>query len=221
MLKDRDMKRLLLLLVAVVMIAPMAEAKKRETAEEVELKTRHYSGWEWGAQGRFNLVFYDLSYMKVYNEAPVKEYFAGVKTADDKAMLGGTFLLNGGYFINNNWKVGFELGAQVQYNHTFMPISVTGHYFYGTRKNCLFNFVTLGTNMLAEKGSLRFGANGSAGVGFRIQSPYSVLKYDIVLGYQSVMLNPKPHGGDFSFNSDDVKFHRVNQSIYIGLGVTF
>lgn len=215
------MKRLFLLLVAVLMIVPMAEAKRRETPEEIERKTRNYSGWEWGAQARFNLVFYDMNYMKVYNETPVKEYFAGLKTADDKAMLGGNFMLNGGYFLNNHWKIGLELGAQIQYNHTFIPVSVTGHYFYGTRKNCLFNFVTLGTNMLIESGAVRFGANGTGGLGVRLQSPDSKLKYDIVLGYQAVMLNPAPHSGSFQYKPGDVKFHAVNQSVFIGLGVYF
>lgn len=220
LLTDSTMKKILLLLVAFTLIAPMAEAKRRETPEEIERKTRHYSGWEWGAQGRFSLIFYNLDYTKVYDEAPVKDYFAGVKSSDDKAMLGGNIMLNGGYFINNHWKIGLEAGAQIQYNHTFVPISVTGHYFYGTRKNCLFNFVSVGTNLLFDKG-VRFGANGTGGVGVRIQSPDSKLKYDIMLGYQAVMLNPKPHGGDFSFNSKDVKYHRVNQGVYIGLGLTF
>ncbi len=214
------MKRLLLLLLAFAIIVPVAEAKKRETQEEVERKTRNYSGWEWGAQGRFGLIYYQLDYTKVYNETPVKEYFAGVKSADDKAMLGGNIMLNGGYFINNHWKIGLEAGAQIQYNHTFVPVSVTGHYFYGTRKNCLFNFVSLGTNMLFNKG-VHFGANGAGGVGVRIQSPDSSLKYDIMLGYQAVMLNPKKQGGDYSFNSKDVRYHQVNQGVYIGLGISF
>ena len=217
---DSVMKRFLLLLLAIVLVAPVAEAKKRETAEEIERKTRHYSGWEWGAEGRFGLLFYEMGYTKVYNEKPVTEYFAGVKNADGKAMLGGNVMLNGGYFLNNHWKLGFELGAQMQYNHTFVPVSLTGHYYYGTRKNCLFNFVSLGTNMLFNK-SVRFGLNGSGGVGVRIQSPESKYKYDLLLGYQAVMLNPRPHGGEFEVDVKDVKYHRVNQGIYIGFGFHF
>ena len=217
---DSVMKRFLLLLLAIVLVAPVAEAKKRETAEEIERKTRHYSGWEWGAEGRFGLLFYEMGYTKVYNEKPVTEYFAGVKNADGNAMVGGNVMLNGGYFLNNHWKVGFELGAQMQYNHTFVPVSLTGHYYYGTRKNCLFNFVSLGTNMLFNKG-VRFGLNGSGGVGVRIQSPESKYKYDLLLGYQAVMLNPRPHGGEFEFDVKDVKYHRVNQGIYIGFGFHF
>lgn len=215
------MKRLLLLLMAVMMIVPSVEAKKRETPEEIERKTRHYSGWEWGAQGRFNLVYYDLVYTKVYNEASVKKYYAGLKTESGKAMLGGSFMLNGGYFINNHWKVGVELGAQIQYNYAFVPISVTGHYFYGERKNCLFNFVSVGTNMLTQKGSVRFGANGTGGVGVRLQSPDSKLKYDIMLGYQAVMVNPAPRTGAFGYMPKDVNYKVVNQSVYIGLGISF
>ena len=98
------MKKLVLLLLAVMMIVPSVEAKKRETPEEKERKTRHYSGWEWGAQGRFNLVFYNMDYTGVNGEAPVKRYYAGVKTESDKAMLGGSFSLNGGYFLNNHLK---------------------------------------------------------------------------------------------------------------------
>jgi hypothetical protein len=135
-------------------------------------------------------------------------------------MIGGNVMFNGGYFLNNHWKLGFELGAQMQYNHTFVPISLTGHYYYGTRKNCLFNFVSLGTNMLFNKG-VRFGLNGSGGVGVRIQSPESKYKYDIMLGYQAVMLNPRPHGGEFGFDAKDVKYRRVNQGIYLGFGFHF
>lgn len=204
-----------MILVALMMlfIVPTAEAKRRETAEEIEKKTRHYEGWEFGAVGRFSLVFYDLDYMRIKGQKAVRAYEAQTK-------FGGNVMLNAGYFINNHWKIGVEAGAQIQYNHTVIPIYATAHYFYGTRKNCLFNFVSVGTNMLFDKG-VRFGANGTGGVGVRIQSPDSKLKYDIMLGYQAVMLNPKPHGGDFSFNSKDVKYHRVNQGVYIGLGLTF
>lgn len=216
-----SMKRLLLLLVALVMIVPMAEAKRRETPEEIERKTRHYSGWEWGAQGRFALTFYELNYQKVYNEAPVKSYFAGVKHLDSgKAMLGGNVMINGGYFIDNNWKVGLEIGGQFQYNHIVVPISAKVHYFYGKRKNCLFNFLGVGTNMLFDKGA-RFGVNGEGGVGYRMQSPNSKLKYEIVLGYQAIMFNPRPYGGGYQFRPGDVKFKRLNQSVFIGLGVYF
>lgn len=215
------MKKLVLLLLAVMMIVPSVEAKKRETPEEKERKTRHYSGWEWGAQGRFNLVFYNMDYTRVNGEAPVKRYYAGVKTESDKAMLGGSFSLNGGYFLNNHLKLGLEVGAQIQYNYTFVPISVTGHYFYGERKNCLFNFVSIGTNMLTQRGTVRFGANGSGGVGVRIQSPDSKLKYDIMLGYQAVMLSPAPHDGDFQFKPKDINYKVVNQSVFIGLGIAF
>ncbi|MBQ2784330.1 MAG: hypothetical protein IJE99_04965 [Alistipes sp.] len=207
------MKRFVLLLVAVLMILPSAEAKRRETPEEIERKTRHYSGWEWGAEGRFNLVFYDMDYQKVFNESPVKSYRAWAK-------FGGNFMLNGGYFINNNWKVGLELGAQIQYNYTVMPVAVTARYFYGKRKNCLFNFVNVGTNMLFKNG-VRFGALGEGGVGVRLQSPDSKFKYDIIIGYQAIMMNPKPQGGEFQFNAKDINYKKVNQSVYIGLGINF
>ena len=207
------MKRFVLLLVAVLMILPSAEAKRRETPEEIERKTRHYSGWEWGAEGRFNLVFYDMDYQKVFNESPVKSYRAWAK-------FGGNFMLNGGYFINNNWKVGLELGAQIQYNYTVMPVAVTARYFYGKRKNCLFHFVNVGTNMLFKNG-VRFGALGEGGVGVRLQSPDSKFKYDIIIGYQAIMMNPKPQGGEFQFNAKDVNYKKVNQSVYIGLGINF
>lgn len=202
-----------MLLMAALMIMPTAEAKRRESAEEIERKTRHYAGWEWGGEARFDLVFYDMTYSKVYNENAVKSYAA-------QAKFGGNVMLNGGYFINNNWKLGLELGAQMQYNYTFMPVAVTAKYFYGTRKNCLFNFVNMGTNVLFQKG-LRFGALGEGGLGVRIQAPDSDLKYDIILGYQALMLNPRPQGGDYAYPNSDVNFKKVNQSVYIGLGVSF
>lgn len=205
------MKRFILLLLAVIAIVPTTEAKRRETPEEIARKTRHYAGWEWSAEGRFNLIFCDTSFEKVLNEPLVMSYNA-------QAKLGGDVLVGGGYFINNNWRVGFELGAQIQYNYTVMPVAITARYFYGTRKNCLFNFVNAGTNVLFNKG-LRFGALAEGGVGVRLQSPDSPLKYDIMLGYKATMLNPRPHGGDFV--ADKVNFKKVNQSVYIGLGVNF
>jgi hypothetical protein len=207
------MKKVFLLLMAALMIIPTAEAKRRETPEEVELKTRHYQGWEWGAQARFDLVFYDMTYSKVFNDAAVKSYAA-------QAKFGGNVMLNGGYFINNNWKLGLELGAQMQYNYTLMPVAVTAQYFYGKRKTCLFTFVNVGTNMLFNKG-VRFGALGEGGVGVRIQSPESKFKYDIILGYQALMLNPRPQGGQYQYNGQDVNFKKVNQSVFIGLGLSF
>ena len=199
-----------MLLMAAMMIIPTAEAKRRETPEEIARKTREYKGWEWGAEARFDLVFYDMGYSRVLNSAAVNWYQA-------QARLGGNVMLNGGYFINNNWKVGFELGAQMQYNYTVMPVAVTARYFYGTRKNCLFNFVNLGTNVLFNKG-MRFGALGEGGVGVRLQSPESKFKYDILLGYQALMINPRPQSGDYQVKAN---YKRVNQSVYLGLGINF
>jgi hypothetical protein len=207
------MKKAILLLMAAMMIIPTAEAKRRESEEEIERKTRHYQGWEWGAEARLDLVFYDMTYSKVLNDPAVMSYKA-------QAKFGGNVMLNGGYFINNNWRLGLELGAQMQYNYTVMPVAVTARYFYGTRKNCLFNFVNVGTNVLFNNG-MRFGALGEGGVGVRLQSPESKLKYDIILGYQALMLNPRPHGGDFTLPNSKVKFKKLNQSVYLGFGISF
>lgn len=207
------MKKAILLLIVALMIIPTAEAKRRETPDEIARKTREYKGWEWGAEARFDLVFYDMIYSKVYNDAAKKSYAA-------QAKFGGNVMLNGGYFITNNWKVGLEIGAQMQYNYTMMPLAVTAQYFYGKRKNCLFNFVNLGTNVLFQKG-MRFGALGEAGVGVRLQSPQSKLKYNIIIGYQALMLNPRPKSGQFGFSKGDVNYKRVNQSVYLGVGIAF
>jgi hypothetical protein len=117
--------------------------------------------------------------------------------------------------------VGVELGAQIQYDYTSVPIYATAHYFYGTRKNCLFNFLNLGTNVLFDKG-LRFGATGAGGVGFRIQTPDSHCKYDIMLGYQALMLNPRPVVKEpFNYSPKDINRKRLDQCVFIGLGVSF
>lgn len=204
------MKRVLLLLLVALMIVPTAEAKRRETPEEIERKTRHYKGWEWGAEGRFDLIYYELNYQKVFGDSADKSYRAFAK-------FGGNVMLNGGYFINNHWKLGLEIGAQMQYNHTVVPIAVTARYFYGKRKNCLFNFVNVGTNILFDRG-MRFGALGEGGVGVRLQSPDSKHKYDIMIGYQALMMNPRAKQGDYNISS---KFHKLNQAVYIGLGINF
>ena len=44
---------------------PSAEAKRRETAEEIERKTRKYEGWEQSVSARFALIFYDAKYMHI------------------------------------------------------------------------------------------------------------------------------------------------------------
>lgn len=206
-------KTLLLVLLALVAITS-AEAKRRETPEEIERKTRHYSGWEWGATGRFNLLFYELDYMRVANESPVSAYKAHAK-------CGGSVLLNGGYFINNHWKVGMELGAQIQYDYTSVPIYATAHYYYGTRKTCFFNFVNVGTNAIFTKG-MRFGATGAGGLGVRIQAPDKDYKVDITLGYEALMMNPRPVIKEpYGYSPKDVNRKRLDQCVFLGLGVTF
>lgn len=208
------MKKTLLLVLLALLTIPTAEAKRRETPEEIERKTRHYSGWEWGAAGRFDLIFCELDYMRVANESPVKAYKSHAK-------FGGNIMVNGGYFLNNHWKLGMELGAQIQYDYTVVPIYATAHYFYGTRKNCLFNFVNLGTNVLFDKG-LRFGSTCAGGVGFRIQTPDSHCKYDITLGYQALLMHPRPVIKEpFNYKPSDVHRKRFDQGVFIGFGVSF
>ena len=208
------MKRLLLAVLLLLVAIPSVEAKRRETPEEIERKTRHYSGWEWGASARFGLVFYELDHMRITGESAVKAYQSQTK-------LGGNIMLNGGYLINNHWRVGLEAGAQIQYNHTVVPIYATAHYFYGKRKNCLFNFLNVGTNILFDKGA-RFGALGAGGVGFRFQGPEKNHKIDIMVGYQAIMMTPRPYlNGSYSFNAKDVRLQEVNQSVFIGIGVAF
>lgn len=208
------MKRFIIVALLMLMAVPMAEAKRRETPEEIERKTRHYSGWEWGAAGRVSLVFYEEAHMRILGQPAVRAY-------KSQAKMGGNIMLNGGYFLSNHWKLGLELGAQIQYNYTVVPIYVTAHYFYGKRKNCLFNFVNAGTNILFDKG-LRFGTTAAGGVGFRFQSPDNNHKIDLMLGYQALMLSPRPvikH--PFGYEPKDVKRIAFNQSVFLGIGISF
>lgn len=208
------MKKLLFLLLFIAFIAPQTEAKRRESEEEIARKTRHYSGWEYGVSGRVGLYFYEMDYMRIKGQSGVDAYTSHAK-------MGGNVMLNAGYFINNHWKLGVEAGAQIQYNYTFVPIYLTAHYHYGKRKNNFFNFLNLGTNVLFDKG-LRFGATAAGGVGVRLQSPDSKHKYDITLGYQALLLSPRPViEGDFSFKAKDVTRIELNQSVFIGFGFTF
>lgn len=208
------MKRLFLLVMLVFLMAPIAEAKRRETPEEIEQKSRHYSGWEWGAAGRVNLLFYNLDKTVIMNQRPSKVYIA-------KADVGGSVMLNGGYFLSNNWKLGLEMGAYMQRDITMMPAYLTAHYFYGKRKNCLFNFLNVGTNVVFEKG-MRFGFTGAGGVGFRLQGKDSNSKIDIMLGYQTNLMRPRPvTEGEFHFKQEDMSRIRLNQSVFLGIGVAF
>lgn len=208
------MKKLILILLALAVFIPSAEAKRRETPEEIERKTRNYHGWEWGVNGRFNLVFYDMNYTKVFNEKGVQDYRAWAK-------FGGSATFNAGYFFNNHWRLGAEIGAQIQYDYTTIPVVATLHYYYGKRKTCLFNFVNLGTNLLINSG-MRAGATGAGGVGIRIQTPDSKTKYEITLGYQALMMRPRPDdSGQFGYLNDDVTRIKLDQSVFIGLGVFF
>ncbi|MBR2436206.1 MAG: hypothetical protein IKB24_01610 [Alistipes sp.] len=208
------MRKFLVLLLLVAMTIPVAEARRRETPEEIERKTRHYQGWEKGVSLRASLIFYELDRTRIVGEKAVRTY-------TDQAKFGGNVMLHAGYFINNHWKVGAEIGAQIQYNHTVIPVYATAHYYYGTRKNCLFNFVNLGTNLLFDKG-IRLGSNCAGGVGYRIQAPDSKYKYDIMVGYQATLLRPRPEmEGIFQYKESDVKRHEFNQGVFIGFTLTF
>ena len=214
----------------VLLSIPTAEAKRRETAEEIERKTRKYEGWEQSVSARFALIFYDAKYMHIAGEPAQRSY-------SSKAHIGGSFTYGGGYLINNHWRIGAEIGIQPQFNYTVMPIYATAHYFYGKRKNCLFNFVNVGTNMLfnsvsksdatnvayvGDKKFVRFGATGAGGIGVRLQSPNSSDKVDIMIGYQALLLSPRPViNGSFGYKPQDVKRLELNQQVFIGVGITF
>lgn len=213
-----------------ILAIPTAEAKRRESEEEIARKTRHYEGWEWGAAARASLIFYEMDYMKIKGQPGQQAYKAQTK-------FGGNVLINGGYNINNHWRVGAEAGVQIQYNYkAIIPVYLTAHYFYGTRKNCVFNFVNLGTNMLfngvkksdmdvaylEDNKSVRFGALAAGGFGVRLQSPDSSDKFDIMIGYQALMLSPRPViKGEFGYKPQDVKRLELNQQVFIGVGITF
>ena len=102
------MKRLLLIALLFILAIPVAEAKRRETEEEIARKTRNYEGWEWGASARASLIFYEMDYMKIKGQPSQMAY-------KSQAKFGGDVLLNAGYFLNNHWKLGAELGVQMQF----------------------------------------------------------------------------------------------------------
>lgn len=225
------MKRFLLIALLFILAIPVAEAKRRETEEEIARKTRNYQGWEYGLSARASLIFYEMDYMAIKGQPSQMAYKSHAK-------FGGDILLNAGYFLNNHWKLGAELGVQMQYNYkAIIPVYLTAHYYYGKRKTCLFNFVNLGTNMLFngvskddatnvayldDNRSLRFGLTGAGGVGIRLQSPDGSDKYDIMIGYQALMLSPRPViKGSFGYKPQDVKRLALNQQVFIGLGITF
>ncbi|MBQ5736884.1 MAG: hypothetical protein IIV52_04145 [Alistipes sp.] len=225
------MKRFLLIALLLILAIPTAEAKRRETEEEIAMKTRHNEGWEWGAQARASLIFYEMDYMAIKGQSPQTAYKAHAK-------FGGNILLNAGYHLTNHWRLGVETGVQIQYNYkAIVPLYLTAHYFYGKRKNCLFNFVNVGTNMLfnsvsksdatnvayvGDKKFVRFGATGAGGIGVRLQSPNSSDKVDIMIGYQALLLSPRPViNGSFGYKPQDVKRLELNQQVFIGVGITF
>ena len=208
------MKRLVIFLFIVLFAMPTAEAKRRETAEERERKTRNYEGWEQSVSGRFALIFYDAKYMQITGEPAQRTY-------SSKAHIGGSFTYGGGYLINNHWRVGAEIGIQPQFNYTVMPVYATAHYFYGTRKNCLFNFVNIGTNVLFNEG-MRFGGIYAGGIGFRFQGMDSYNKIDLMLGYQLLQTSPRPTIKEpYAFDAKDVKLRGTNQSVFIGVSYSF
>lgn len=208
------MKRLVIFLLLTLLAMPTAEAKRRETAEEIERKTRKYEGWEQSASARFALIFYDAKYMHITGQPAQRTYRS-------KVHIGGSFTYGGGYLINNHWRVGAELGIQPQFNCTVMPIYATAHYFYGKRKNCLFNFVNVGTNILFDKG-MRFGGIYAGGIGFRFQGVDSYNKIDLMLGYQLLQTSPRPTIKEpYAFDAKDVKLRGTNQSVFIGLSYSF
>jgi hypothetical protein len=75
--------------------------------------------------------------------------------------------------------------------------------------------------VLFNKG-VRFGATGAGGVGVRLQSPDSDHKFDIMIGYQAIMLNPRPVIKEpYCYSPKDVNRKVLNQSVFIGIGVNF
>lgn len=208
------MKRLALLLILCVLSIPTVEAKRRETPEEIERKTRKYEGWEQTVSGRFALIFYEGSRTNIEGQATERSY-------KSLARIGGSFTYGGGYLINNHWRIGAEIGVQPQYNYTLMPAYLTAHYFYGKRKNCLFNFVNVGTNILFEKG-MRFGGLYAGGIGFRFQGMDSYSKIDITLGYQLLHTSPRPVvKPPYAFATGDLKRRGINQAVFVGLSYSF
>ena len=102
-----------------------------------------------------------------------------------------------------------------------MPVYATAHYFYGTRKNCLFNFLNIGTNVLFDEG-MRFGGIYAGGIGFRFQGMDSYNKIDLMLGYQLLQTSPRPTIKEpYAFDAKDVKLRGTNQSVFIGVSYSF
>ncbi len=210
------MKKLVTLLLLLACIATAAEAKRRETPEEAAKRIRNYSGWEFGASGRVNFIFYELQHMKVADEAAVNAH-----RIPKKQLMGGDILFNAGYFLNNHWKMGIETGVQLQYNGPLVPIYATVHHYYGKRKNCLFNFFNIGTNMLFDHG-VRMGGMAGIGGGYRIPVKESKMNVDLMIGYQATLLRPRPTvNGGYAFDRKDIKLQEVNQMVYVGIGVSF
>lgn len=208
------MKRLVIFLLLTLLAIPTAEAKRRETAEVRERKTRKYEGWEHSFSGRFALILYDATYMKIADEPSQRSY-------SSKAHIGGSFTYGAGYLINNHWRVGAEIGIQPQFNYIPMPVYATAHYFYGKRKNCLFNFVNVGTNVIFD-GGMRFGGLYAGGVGFRFQGMNNRSKIDLVLGYQLLQTSPRPVIKEpYAFDAKDVTLRGTNQSIFLGVSYSF
>ena len=106
------MKKFFVLLLLATLTIPVAEARRRETPEEIERKTRHYQGWEKGVSLRANLIFYELDRTRIIGEKAMRTY-------KDQAKFGGNVLINAGYFLNNHWKIGAELGVQMQKHQEF------------------------------------------------------------------------------------------------------
>lgn len=210
------MKKLVTLLLLLACIATAAEAKRRETPEEAAKRIRSYSGWEFGASGRVNFIFYELQHMKVADDPAVNAH-----RIPKKQLMGGDILLNAGYFLNNHWKIGIEGGVQLQYNGPLVPLYATVHHYYGKRKNCLFNYLNIGTNLLFDHG-VRMGGMAGIGGGYRIPVKDSKMNVDLTIGYQASLVRPRPVvNGSYAFDFSEIKLQEINQMVYIGIGVSF
>ena len=210
------MKKSVTLMLLLACIVTAAEAKRRETPEEAAKRIRNYSGWEFGATGRVAFIFYELQHMKVADEAAVN-----ASRIPKKQLMGGQIALNAGYFLNNRWKLGVAGGVELQYNGPLVPIYATVHHYYGKRKNCLFNYLNLGTNILFDHG-MRMGGMAGIGGGYRMPVKDSKMNVDLTIGYQATLLRPRPVvNGNFSFERRDIKLQEINQMVYIGIGVSF
>lgn len=144
------MKKLLLVITAVLLCGTIAAQTEKQTARTEKPPSR----FVFGVSYRFSLGL--LGHVSLKADGIPKVSHNGVP--DD--MKGGAFLLGLGCNITDNWTARFEFGVARYAGAASLPLFAKIQYFYGNKPNRWFNYADLGAIIEGESTGLFAGLGG-------------------------------------------------------------